>query len=853
MNKMVLGLFSAALLLAVDGFGASTFQPDPADGYVGDIKIDSSEDVTINSSTATQSTSTGVGVTGNSSIEKRGTGTLTVNGMHSFTGDITIYGGTYAVGTGTTDKGAARNSQLGDPRSERRIVVYTNATLQLARTGVFGAGTATSDVLADLEVRGGTLKLANSSCTCIGNLYLHDAILEYNGGANNWPLLCMTGSYLEFSKSDSTPYILPANGNNCGLFLSRMRPIDIRVPDITGDDAEDVVLGLPFKDVIYDTGNTSGWCVKGVWNCSTNFVKTGAGRLSIANIDNNIVRDIVVSNGVLSVDVGKARIGSDCKATALGNTYDAMRTLVVEKDAELWLNHSDVFGQYFHSPTLGLAIRGGKLKLASQTSNRLGPSVFEDVSVDIPLGAWSAAGRWPGLGLSTAVFRGSTAISLTYAGGYLGVARHVLSDGDITADLGELDVATIVSGGRYSGDPDVTVDVPIQDVSLSWGTYNVGKVLPSGFKKTGAGVLYLKSISSGFTGGLEIRSGVVTMGKVGAVEEPTSSPLGNLMVDRRITVADGGELYFTDTDQLAQLGGDYQATIAVSNGTIRFKSGIGNGFPALDLYDATFAYGDGNSGTWGIFGFRYKVAFDGTRKLSLPAVKNGIISLGYSSDRSEEEGSPKIIHGKTEFCVKDMTGNADVDVDIGLDIQSMPFWNKEKSKHYNERFRCGLLKTGEGTLRLAGKFKCPEETRINAGALIFDGTLAEQESGWGKSVMRVQSGARLGGSGTVDRVVIEEGGGFASAPGQTVALTTGSVTLPDSKNVIIDIACTNDLTNVWSLEVPVVADTGLSDAKFKVLCNGSENLPTGFRASVRVKNGVIYGRISQGGLLIVVE
>ena len=853
MNKTVLCLSSAALLLAVDGFGASTVLPDPADGYVGDIKIDTSEDVVINSSTDTQSTSTSVGVTGNSSIEKRGTGTLTVNGMHSFTGNIDIYGGTYAVGSGTTDKGAARNSPLGDPRTARRIAVYTNATLQLARTGAFGAGTAGSDVLADLEIRGGTLKFADKTCTNIGNLHLHDATLEYNGGAGNWPLLCMTGAYLEFSKGDTTPYELPAVGNNCGLFLSRTRPIDIRVPDITGDEAADVVLGLELKDVVYDTGNTSGWCVNGVWNCSTNFVKTGAGRLSIASVNNSTVRDIVVSNGVLSVDVGKARIGEDAKLSALGNTYDAVRTLTVEKDAELQLNHSDVFGQYFHSPTLGLAIRGGKLKLASQTSNRLGPSVFEDVSVDIPLGAWSAAGRWPGLGLSTAVFRGSTAISLTYAGGYLGVARHVPSDGDITADLGELDVATIVSGGRYSGDPDVTVDAPIQDVSLSWGTYNVDKVLPSGFKKTGSGVLHLKSTSSTFTGDLEIRGGVVTMGKRGAIEEPTNTSLGNLMADRLITVADGGELYFTDTDQFVQLGGDYGVTMAVSNGTIRFKAGIGNALPALELYDATIAYEKGNGNTWGLLGLRYKVTFDGTRKLTLPAVQYGIISLGYSSDRVEEEGDPKVIRGKTEFCVRDMTGDGDVDVDIGLNFQSMPFWNKEASKHYHERFRCGLLKTGAGTLRLSGTFKCPEETRINEGTLLFDGTLAEQESGWGKSVMRVQSGARLGGSGTVDRVVIEEGGGFASAPGQTVALTTGSVTLPDSKNVIIDIACTNDLTNVKTLEVPVVAAAGLSDANFKILYNGSDKLPTGFRASVRVKNGVIVGKISQGGMIVVVQ
>jgi hypothetical protein len=39
-----------------------------------------------------------------------------------------------------TDQGAARNSPLGDPRTQRtRSRYYTNAVLELAKTGTFGA------------------------------------------------------------------------------------------------------------------------------------------------------------------------------------------------------------------------------------------------------------------------------------------------------------------------------------------------------------------------------------------------------------------------------------------------------------------------------------------------------------------------------------------------------------------------------------------------------------------------------------------------------------------------------------------------------------------------------------------
>jgi autotransporter-associated beta strand protein len=180
--------------------------PDPSWNSSDPAKMvfDSDSDGTLDSTVATQSNDSSVGLSGAVSLEKRGTGTLTVNGMHSFTGNIDIYGGTYLVGSGTTDKGAARNSQLGDPRTERKITVYTNATLQLSRTGVFGAGTAGGDgIKTDVEIRGGTLTLPAKSCTAFGNLLFHNATINANEGADpKWPLFCLTGDWLAFSSDE---------------------------------------------------------------------------------------------------------------------------------------------------------------------------------------------------------------------------------------------------------------------------------------------------------------------------------------------------------------------------------------------------------------------------------------------------------------------------------------------------------------------------------------------------------------------------------------------------------------------------------------------------------------------------
>jgi hypothetical protein len=162
--------------------------------------------------------------------------------------------------------------------------------------------------------------------------------------------------------------------------------------------------------------------------------------------------------------------------------------------------------------------------------------------------------------------------------------------------------------------------------------------------------------------------------------------------------------------------------------------------------------------------------------------EDNLISLGYSSDTQvayDEETSLTNFHGRTDFNVKDITGDGRSDVVIGLDVQSLPHWTRTSSVFKNCRWRCGLLKTGGGTLELTGKFSCPEETRIAEGSLLFDGTLREQVSGWGVSTMRVQSGAYLGGSGTVSIRRVEEAGAVSrQVPGRPHPLTiTGTLTV----------------------------------------------------------------------------
>ncbi len=842
-GKILMSLFASCLC---GGVLADTWSASPSSAWdtsdPSKVVFDSAGAGTLDSTTSTQSTSASVGLSGAVSLEKSGTGTLTVNGVHGFSGDIAVKEGTLEVGNGTHDVANARNSAFGDPRSIRKITVWTNGTLSVTKAGLFGNGkTSTTDVLADLEIRGGTLSVADGIGEEFGNVLLFDATVNIgNGtGSGKWPGFMLSGDWLEFGSSTATPFTLSTSG---GVRFGKREPVDIRVPDITGDGDSDVV----FSAALTDSDGTN-------WDSPTNFVKTGSGTLEFAHSSSTFCRDAVISNGTLKLSIGSARIGN--AASALGSTV-VPHTIYVENDATLQFTKSDLLGQIYNNPTgVCIHVRRGTLVQREGCSNPLGPLVLEDATLSYGYGGWyqSGAPRWPTFAFSDVTFKGTTAYDVTeVSSGYFVIGMN---------GMGNVRVEDIVSGGVYSAAPDVTFSAPIHDCLAVWGGNGPRA---STFRKTGTGVMKLANLNSSFTGDMEIAEGVVTLSKKGTNSGygPTSGPLGNLMVERTIMVCGTGEIYYSDSDQLGQACADYAASFVVSNGTVRFKSGTVNAWPTVKFYDANLIYengvgssGNGDSAYWGLWAFRYPVTFDGTKTFSLPSKgARCIMSLGYSSDSSEViDGDLTYCHGRTEFRVEDMTSNGCIDVDIGMDIQSLPYWNSGNNKaKTNHRYRCGLLKTGPGTLRIGGKFTCPEDTRINEGSLVFDGTLAEQQSGWGKSAMQVQDGAYLGGTGTVQSVTIDEGGGFTSAIGQTGALEiNGTVTLPASGNVPLNIVCTNDLETLVSYRTPIVKSSKLGGARFVPVFNGGAALPPNLGLTVSEQNGVIYGIISRKGMTII--
>ena len=179
-------------------------------------------------------------------------------------------------------------------------------------------------------------------------------------------------------------------------------------------------------------------------------------------------------------------------------------------------------------------------------------------------------------------------------------------------------------------------------------------------------------------------------------------------------VINGGTLWITSNDTFGQANTVNRSLFAVTNGTIRTTATSCTAFPALDLYDATFNYSGANTGQggdiaaahpWGTYIFAQRVHFDGTRPYDLQDV-DGVcyFSLGWQSDSYQvPNGNYTEQHGKTEFCVEDITGDANPDVTIGVVLKFPDRWNGRTTETVTNKlysktnFRTGLLKTGPGT------------------------------------------------------------------------------------------------------------------------------------------------------------
>ncbi|MBQ7189086.1 MAG: autotransporter-associated beta strand repeat-containing protein [Kiritimatiellae bacterium] len=802
------------------------------------------------------------GLAGSGTFRKFGSGKLTITGVdHSLTGDMLFAGGEVVL-TGSRDKVDITAGALGNPRVERDIVI-SNATLRVNGACPFtGGGQYTVKASARLKLYDSVLHLRTNATFNAGDVYLHNSTVYAHGGqGNNWGSLYADNLYVSGTQAIRIEPSLETDGknkpnNNTGLCLGRSAQAVIDVPDMTGNSASDFIVSMPIRRGRYAYSYP---------HCG--FRKTGAGTLELngINADNcmslsNYTGDVDVVEGTLKIGYGNATTEAT-RTSCFGLQGEANRhTFRVHPGATLHLLASDLQGQFYATSTVPIHVNGGTLSQEAKKTNGLGPVLLENAKVTCS----GNSGLWPAFG-----FTGGLTVIGTNAVTVSGEDNAGVFFGNSDGSPSDCYVAEITGDGVADDTPDLTFGARLMDAP-NWSTKHVAT--PLNMRKTGPGMLNLSNRHSTTTGRIEIVEGAVRLAVSVSSGEPcfecpTNSVIGNTTSPDLHVVVNGGTLWLDGTDVFGQGSTVNGMTIAVTNGTIRQSHGKINAMPFLDLYDATLEYSGANTGgtgdttefrPYGTFAFAQRVRFDGTRPYDLQDTGGTCyFSLGWQNDAYQEISGTKIYqHGKTEFHVADITANADVDVTIGVVLKPTLRWAGNTSgavtnKLYsNTYFRTGLLKTGLGTLRLnsadaSGKYYT-EATRVNEGALLVDA------GGFRSTNIIVQAGAYVGGTGTVARVTIEEGGGFTAAPGQTAALTMNALQLPPNGEVALDIPYVGDESGMNGYRVPVVAASGLTGVKWNVTINGTA-ATDGYSANAVIQNGVVYGTISRGGMVFLIR
>ena len=868
----------------IDGVASQAWQNgndavfnDNASAYT--VTIPSGTTVTPSSilfDNATDYTLAGAGViAGTGSFSKYQEGKLTISGInHTFTGDVLLAGGEIVLPS-DNDQSDVVTGSLGNPRVPRSVVV-SNATLNIQGKNPFGGGGRSSTpIQAVLKCYNSTLELTKDFCFNAGDVYLHNSTVNFHGGLNNyvsgktlivgtvgaqnsktfWGSFSMANLY--FSGDRQVVFAASGSGinNSSGMSIGKFgaqRQGVIDVPDMTGNDNSDVIIRVP---IIWSSGNATD---PGI---ASGFRKTGAGTLELGDgtahaYNSTYTGDVDVVEGTLFMNTGNATDAADRSSVFGAQRYP--HTFTVHPGATLHLGSSDTMGQFYAENNVTVHVNGGTLKQTANKTNGFGPLILENATVSYS----GVTGAWPTLGFGG----GLTVIgtnTLTFANTDNATLFFAKRDGSAS----DCYVAEISGKGTADDTTDLKFNARIADAP-NWGTKH--SAVAFNMRKTGPGMLELANASSTTTGRIEIVEGTVKLATALSNTEsnfecPEKSTIGNLSSSDLSVSVNGGALWITQNDQFGQANAVNNFTLAVTNGTIRQTSGKVNAMPFLDLYDATLDYNGANTGAgydteqigpYGTFVFAQRVRFDGTRPYDLQNVGGTCyFSLGWQNDSYQEIDGEKIYqHGKTEFHVADITQNAEPDVTIGVVLKPAARWagNKSNSLYANTYFRTGLLKTGPGTLRLncctaADKYYS-EATRVNGGTLLVDAATFNSTN------VIVQAGAYLGGTGTVVRATIEAGGGFTAVPGQTRPLTLTAAELPADGVVTLDVPYTGDLADPKSVRVcvPVVTADALAGAHWRVTLNGSA-LPRGLVGKASIRDGIVYGTVQHGGLMIIVR
>lgn len=505
----------------------------------------------------------------------------------------------------------------------------------------------------------------------------------------------------------------------------------------------------------------------------SSFVKRGSGVLELGGGSTGttgsyhaFTNDITITEGTLAV-VSDGRNLKNAAEGLLGN-MQAARTIRVSTNTTLSLPRRYLSGQIDSIPAASLVVDHGTLSLSSTTISEtaFGPVTFDSARIEYVNTQATTYVAFNG----RTVFMGTSTVH--FASG--GPPKYAFF---MDASQTEVCVSNITQDAAW----DVRIDWVIPDYT----TNGMVLVKASGFRKTGAGTLYLGSINNSLSGDITVSEGTLETAAGNGTMGTAVNVLGNPKVSRKVRVESGATLKFNGSNTIAPGWDSPLEELEIVGGTLALANGSSSVFGPLTLDDATVTYNGGYSATdWGMMIFSKSVTFKGTQPVVFsPAGANS----NFQSGLNEE----------TEMNVWDITGSSAIDVRLNLPF--INFGGAIALGRPGSRFK----KTGPGTLSLGAVNTSTGALRVVEGVLRIDGSWSTVNSS-----VTAETGGYLGGTGTVVRAVFN-GGGFECAMGQAGRLTAATVVAGETGTVRL---LNPDGLPVTQLNVPFLTYTTLEGA-----------------------------------------
>ena len=256
---------------------------------------------------------------------------------------------------------------------------------------------------------------------------------------------------------------------------------------------------------------------------------------------------------------GRAAIGET--SSCYGN-LNVAHTVTVGPGATLFVDGSDMQGQYYNNSRLTIHVNGGTLRHAAKTSNGCGPVILENATLEYSgctgYEHWETVdgndvkrtGYWPTFGFHGGVtFKGTNAYDLAcvYLSQYDTVGSRI---GCGANGMSDICVEEITGDGRT----DVNFGMPVTDgpqwsqVEKRGDKYYIIAInhaaVPASFRKTGAGTLAL-SARNDYTGATSVHEGkLLVNGSVtsSAITVDAGAYIGGTGTVNAVTLADGAGL-----------------------------------------------------------------------------------------------------------------------------------------------------------------------------------------------------------------------------------------------------------------------------------------------------------------------